>query len=97
MHRNVNIEPIKEMVHAGKQAFSRHDSGKSEHLARWRKHMSRAVGSSLGMVVFGGFALVALKKAFDAAHQHNDWKAKDNRLDELSESSMDASDATASY
>jgi hypothetical protein len=96
MQHNVK-EPIKEMVHAGKQAFSRGNKGNSEHLGRWKRHMTSAVGTSIGAVVLGGFALVALKKAFDAAHQHNDWTTKDNDLDERLESSLDASDAVASY
>lgn len=97
MQAHVNMEPLKEMVHAGKQAFSKGPAEKSEHLNLWKKHMTKAVGTSVGALVLGGMAVVALKKALDAAHQHKDWKDKDSLLDERLESSLDASDAVASY
>lgn len=96
MQTKLSIEPIKEMMSTGRQALKR-GSNKSEHMASWKKQMSRAVGSSLGAVVFGGIALIALKKAMDAAHRHEEWKREDTRLDDRIADSLDASDPVASY
>jgi len=98
MHTKLNMEPIREMVSTGKQALKRNSrDSESEHLSKWKKQMSRAVGSSLGAIVFGGIALVALKKAMDAAHRHQEWRHNDEMLDERLAGSLDASDAVASY
>lgn len=97
MNRTAAMQPIKEMVSAGKQAMSRKNPETSEHLNRWKKHMGKAVGSSLGAIVLGGVAVVALKKAFDAAHKHTAWANQDHKLDARLAESLDASDPVAAY
>lgn len=98
MRRKLNIEPIKEMASTGREALKRnsreHDCG---HLGLWKKQMSAAVGSSIGMLICGGIAIVALKRAIDTAHRHQEWHHEDSDLDARLAESMDASDAVARY
>lgn len=98
MHSKLNIEPIKEMASTGRDALKPNSRGRHDgHLKLWKKQMSTAVCSSVGMLVCGGIAIVALRRALNTAHLHQEWRHVDNGLDDRLAESMDASDAVARY
>ncbi len=90
-------EPIRNVVEASKHTLSRDSSVKSEHLKKFQGHMALAVGSGIFAAALGTVALVSMKQAMTAAKAQHDWKDQDRVLDEALASSLDASDAVASY
>lgn len=90
-------EPIRNMVEAGKQTLSRDNSVKSEHLKRWQGHMAKAIGGGILAAAAGAVAVMSVRKAMKAAKDQHEWKDKDRVLDDALASSLDASDAVATY
>lgn len=90
-------EPIRNVVEASKHTLSRDSSVKSEHLKKFQGHAAKAIGTGIVAAALGAVALVSMKKALTAAKDQHDWKDRDRVLDEALASSLDASDAVASY
>ncbi len=95
----MNTQPIKDMARVGREVVLRRTSHDRNcgYLGPWKRHVSTAICSTLGMVVCGGMALIALRRAMDSAHRHQEWRHADDELDDRLAESMDASDAVARY
>lgn len=95
----MNTQPIKEIARVGREVVQRRNSHDCNygHLGPWKRQVSTAICSTLGMVVCGGIALIAFRRAMDAAHRHQEWRHADDELDDRLAESMDASDVVARY
>lgn len=98
MHLKLNIEPIKELASAGREALKPNSRDRDcGHLRLRNKQMATAVFSTVGMLVCGGMAIVALRRAMNTANRYEEWRHEDSDLDDRLAESMDASDAVARY
>lgn len=97
MQTKMNMQPVADMMTAGRQALSKNPAMHSSHLGRWKGHMAKAIGTTVIAALFGGLAFVSARKAMEEAKRHNEWSDKEKKLDEALESTLDASDPVGNY